>query len=99
MSKPLFIPLNAEYFEEFEAGRKTREFRVYGPRWNERTCFPGRPVTLSYGYGKQRRIQGTVKSFFKVPAVSSSGTAALRKLTSKPFAFVAEIEIELTNER
>ena len=63
---PLFIPLCREWFEKFERGEKTTEFRVYGPRWNERTCAPGRSVTLSLGYGKKRRICGTIKGIRKI---------------------------------
>lgn len=63
--RPLFIPLNREYFEAFERGEKTTEYRVYGPRWNERTCTIGRRVTLSLGYGKQRRLTGRVARFEK----------------------------------
>lgn len=61
--KPLFIPLKSVYFEMFREGIKTTEFRLYGPRWNEKTCPPGRPVTLSKGYGKHARLAGTVQSF------------------------------------
>jgi len=53
--KPLFLPLKREYFDAFEAGIKTHEYRLYGPRWNEKNCRIGRPVTLSCGYGKGRR--------------------------------------------
>lgn len=59
----LFIPLKREFFEAFERGNKTTEFRPYGPRWNERTCPVGRRVTLSLGYGRQRRIAGRVVRF------------------------------------
>jgi hypothetical protein len=61
----LFVPLKREYFEAFERGEKTEEFRPYGPRWNEKTCAVGRLVTLSMGYGKQRRLRGEVVSFVK----------------------------------
>ena len=61
--KPLFIPLKAEYFEAFERGEKKEEYRIYGPRWNEKTCAIGRAVVLSYGYGKKRRLRGVVVSF------------------------------------
>ena len=61
--KPLFIPLKAEFFNAFADGSKKEEYRVYGPRWNERTCTIGRPVVLSYGYGKKRRLRGVVASF------------------------------------
>lgn len=60
---PLFIPLNTEYYNAFADGTKTDEYRRYGPRWNEKTCFIGRDVILSKGYGKQSRMTGTVVSF------------------------------------
>lgn len=59
----LFVPLKAEYFHDFATGLKTTEYRLYGPRWNERTCRPGRPVVLSLGYGKRNRLMGRVASF------------------------------------
>lgn len=62
-TQPLFLPLRREYFEAFRAGSKPTEYRLYGPRWNERTCRVGRPVILSLGYGKQHRLIGTVASF------------------------------------
>ena len=49
MTSALFIPLKTAYFEAFRAGTKTVEFRLYGPRWNERTCPVGRSVVLSKG--------------------------------------------------
>jgi hypothetical protein len=61
--KPLFIPLKREYFEAFASGAKTAEYRKYGARWNEKTCAPGRPVLLSCGYGKQRRLCGVITAF------------------------------------
>jgi hypothetical protein len=61
--KPLFIPLKRKYYEDFETGKKQLEFRPYGPRWNERTCVVGRPVIVSCGYGKQRRLCGIVTYF------------------------------------
>jgi hypothetical protein len=65
--KPLFIPLMKEYFEAFERREKDTEFRVYGPRWNEGTCVIDRPVVLSCGYGKQRRLNGIITSFKHTP--------------------------------
>lgn len=61
----LFIPLKTEYFEAFESGLKTDELRLYGPRWNELTCVPGRAVVLSKGYGKKSRLRGRIKYFNK----------------------------------
>lgn len=67
----LFIPLKREFYEAFERGEKGFEYREYGPRWNERTCRLGRPVTISMGYGKTRRLRGTITHF------STSATPAL----------------------
>ncbi len=60
---PLFVPLKRQYFDAFKSGEKTTEYRIYGPRWNDRTCRVGREVTLSMGYGKKHRLQGWVTSF------------------------------------
>lgn len=57
--RTLFVPLKGEWFDKFESGEKTIEYRAYGPRWNERTCRPGRAVTLSRGYSG-RRLHGYV---------------------------------------
>jgi len=61
--KPLFIPLKGVHYDAFFLKAKNHEFRLYGPRWNERTCRPGRAVTLSRGYGKQQRMKGRVRDF------------------------------------
>ena len=58
--KPLFIPLKTEYYNEFVQESKFYELRLEGPRWNARTCFFGRPVVLSKGYGKAHRMNGVV---------------------------------------
>jgi hypothetical protein len=63
-TNPLFIPLNSEHYEAFKAGWKHTEYRLYGARWNERSCVVGRGVTLSKGYGKKDRLTGKV-SFFR----------------------------------
>ncbi|MCB1511359.1 MAG: hypothetical protein KDJ36_10680 [Hyphomicrobiaceae bacterium] len=63
--KPLFIPLNTEYYEAFKYGTKTEELRVYGPRWNHDTCQEGREVIISKGYGKQNRMKGRIWKFKK----------------------------------
>ncbi len=61
--KRLFIPLKRQFFEAFEQGDKDIEFRRYGPRWNEKTCPIGRPVALSLGYGRRRRLMGKIVGF------------------------------------
>lgn len=65
--KPLFIPLRSWAFSLFYCGTKNIEYRAYGPRWNEKTCTPGRPVTLSNGYRKERRLSATIKEFSTLP--------------------------------
>lgn len=91
--KPLFIPLNAEYFEAFERGDKDTEYRPNGPRWNERTCRIGRAVTLSYGYGKARRLSGVVIGF---EVVGPDTQEAIRTVYPTGDEFAA-IKIELRN--
>lgn len=63
MGKPLFIPLKTAYYEAFASGEKCEELRLYGPRWNERCCAPGRQVVLSKGYGKGHRMAGRIWRF------------------------------------
>jgi hypothetical protein len=60
---PLFIPLKTSFYNAFDNGTKTIEYRRYGPRWNERTCPVGRPVILSKGYGKAHRLTGIITAF------------------------------------
>jgi len=61
--RPLFIPLKREFFEAFERGEKTTEYRKHGGPWNGKTCRVGREVVLSLGYGQQRRLRGVIVSF------------------------------------
>ena len=72
--KPLFIPLNTEYYRAFEDGSKTDELRLYGNRWNEKTCIVGRKIILSKGYGKQERIIGKIWKFKKQHASTFGST-------------------------
>ncbi|MBE2191348.1 MAG: hypothetical protein IAE63_04135 [Alphaproteobacteria bacterium] len=65
---PLFIPLKSEHYDNYLSGKKTFEMRLYGTRWNERTCYDGRPVTLSKGYGKKNRLYGYITGFNKFDA-------------------------------
>lgn len=66
-TKPLFVPLKTEWFDQFADGTKTVEYRKYGPGWNERTIFAGRRVTLSKGYSGAR-IAAVILSFALVKA-------------------------------
>lgn len=63
--KPLFIPLNFEFWYAFRCGEKFDELRLYGPRWNEKTCRIGRKVVLSKGYGTAHRIIAEIGDFHK----------------------------------
>lgn len=58
--KPLFIPLNSEHYEAFKDGSKGDEYRLNGKRWNTKTCYVGRKVVLSKGYGKKNRLYGVI---------------------------------------
>lgn len=65
--KPLFIFLKKCWYEMFLAGDKSTEYRVYSPRWNEKTCFTGREILLSNGYTNKNSIQATVNSLDVLP--------------------------------
>jgi len=91
MDKPLFIPLKAKYFEQFESGEKTIEYRAYGGRWNQVTCYEGRPVTLSYGYGRARRLSGVVVDTF-ICDEPSEDFLAIYGLEKKCFAIKIKLE-------
>lgn len=61
--KPLFIPLKSAFYEAFERGEKTVEYRRYSARWCAASCWPGREVVLSKGYGKRNRLRGVITMF------------------------------------
>jgi hypothetical protein len=61
---PLYVPLKAEYFRAFVEGRKTVEWRKHGPRYNERTLYVGRKITLSNGYNGARLYGSIVRLEF-----------------------------------
>lgn len=91
--KPLFIPLQRQYFERFKNGLKKSELRLYGARWNERVCSVGRPVTLSLGYGKQQRLSGVITGFEKqdyreLGDVQKSSIVSLYGVPSQPIAII-----------
>ena len=90
--KPLFIPLKAKYFDAFESGEKTTEYRKLGKGFNPSTCVLGRPVTLSRGYGKSRRLSGSIKNV-EVKWMDSPEWIEVYKEPGKAIA----IEIELQN--
>lgn len=93
MTKPMFIPLKREYFEAFAAGTKREEFRPEGPRWNARTCPVGRPVVLSLGYGKARRMTGVIVGYRS--SAEPTKTAAWKDCYGDRQGFAACVEIEL----
>ena len=64
--KPLFIPLKRKYYERFINGQKSNEMRLDGKRWNDKTCFVGRPVVLSLGYGKYDRVKGIIRDTYTI---------------------------------
>ena len=92
--KPLFIPLKREFFERFASGENKIEYRKYGKRWNEHTCKPGRRVTLSCGYGKQRRLSGVITEFEFVSYWSDAVPLEVARIYMFP-ANIACIHIEV----
>ncbi len=99
--KPLFIALKSEYYEQFKCGDKNTEYRLYGPRWNEKTCRVGRDVILSKGYGKKDRITGTISEFNQMDARKYGGLLratilAIFGTLEKP---IAEIRIQPSKRR
>ena len=90
----LFLPLRKIYFEAFANGEKTEEYRLYGPRWNERVCAIARPVTLSCGYSGQR-LYGAVSGFRTLPVRQVPGVSDVYPDAS-PSDRVAVIAITLT---
>ena len=60
----IFVPLAREPFDRFAAGWKTVEIRNVGSPVERqvRKAKPGTPVTLSCGYGKARRMKGSLGS-------------------------------------
>lgn len=95
--KPLFIPLKTEYFDRFKSGEKTEELRLYGPRWNERTCTINRKVTLSKGYGKHDRLTGAIWKFKRQHGSTFGSTyqASILKIFGTLDIWVACISITL----
>lgn len=96
-SKDLFVPLKRQFFEAFERGEKSVEYRIYGPRWNELTCQIGRMVTLSLGYGKRRRLRGVITDFRRDDDPGSiPGWSVCYGTTNKPAACIS-IAVNGTN--
>ena len=92
--RPLFIPLKGVYFDAFDDGSKNTEYRLYGPRWNERTCRIGRRVVLSRGYGKQRRRHGVVIDFWKDAFSNEAIRACYPHTGTSPVMACIQIKVE-----
>jgi len=91
--KPLFIPLKTEFYEVFASGVKDTEYRLYGPRWNERTCAIGRAVVLSHGYGVKRRMRGVIVGFTR--SADATDSDAWRKCYGDKVGDAACIKIKV----
>lgn len=94
---PLFLPLMTKYYDGFISGEKRHELRRYGPRWNEKTCLPGRRVLLSCGYGKQRRCTGIITEFKKQHGTTFGSTykAAITEVYGTLDVWIACFQIKL----
>jgi hypothetical protein len=95
--KPLFIPLKSEFFDAFACGDKTDELRLYGLRWNERTCTLGRSVLLSRGYGRKHRLFGRVRAFKRQHGTTFGSTyrESIERIYGTLDVWIACIGIEL----
>lgn len=89
---PLFVPLAGPWFDAFDRGTKTWEYRRFGPRWNKQTCRVGRRVVLSRGYGKQRRRSGVIVGFRVLPCHRAPKAARAIYKTARS---IAAIKIKL----
>lgn len=104
--KPLFIPLKKEYFYAFKDGSKTKERRLYGKRWNFKTCPLGRDVVLSKGYGKYERLCGYVVGTMKARSSNSMHFTDQDRISIAAcygegvhWIFEIEIDLEQRNEK
>lgn len=90
----MFLPLKSVYFEAFVSGTKTTERRMYGVRWNEKTCTPGRQITISRGYSGDR-ITGTVAAFRRTwgTKLAPDVQAEILKCYGSAEIWVAEIDV------
>lgn len=70
--KPLFIPLKRPYYEAFRNRSKTTEYRPLDSRWNEQTCWVGRPVLLSLGQGGDHHLPGVITGFHRSTRASAT---------------------------
>jgi len=97
-SPPLFVPLRAEYFRAFVDGEKTVEWRKFGNRFNERTLWKGRAITLSNGYSGAR-LYGRIVALEYQPAINVARAVDLRTLGYKPTDMLVGIHVKLISRR
>jgi hypothetical protein len=65
----LRLVLKRGHYEAFRAGTKRVEIRRYGPWFNERRYFPGRPIVLTYRRANVGPfLLATVAGFERAPA-------------------------------
>lgn len=93
----LFLPLKGKWYDQFASGQKREELRLYGPRWNEKTCHPGRNVLLSRGYGTKNRMWGNIWQFKKQHGSTFGRTYknAILEIYGKLDVWIACFQIEI----
>lgn len=93
--KDLFVPLKTEYWNAFVYGDKRDELRLYGKRWNEKTCVIGRGFVLSKGYGKANRVRTEITAFKKQRGNTFGSTykASIEKLYGSLDVDIAVISV------
>jgi hypothetical protein len=92
-----FRPAQDQVLRGAKRDDKHSEHRLCRPRWNEKTCPPGRPILLSKGYGKQHSLQGVITEFLKRDAKTFGSTYrdSMLRLYGKLDKPTAEIRIKL----
>lgn len=96
-AKTLSIALCRPHFEAFASGAKDTEYRRFGSKWNATTCYSGRRVVLSLGYGKSHRLRGVIVRFDVLPL--DQVPAAVEIYGSRPGEHVACIGIKIEPDR
>ena len=75
--KPRFIPLQKQYFRQFQSGDKVWEYRLHCKTWREENAMVGRRVKLSMGYGKAERMNGVIAETKIIPAKGIAGASEI----------------------
>jgi len=82
IDKPLFLPLNTFWFNEFAYGRKKWEIRGIGNQYNKKTVRIGREVTLRRGYNTNDELGGIITKIVTTTNIWDLKTEILKEAIS-----------------